>query len=525
MKTRSLFLLILLVTLVACTAQAQPTALVATAPARPVSNSANLYKTNFTHIDCPQGAGRGFGFDTKRVECGTLSVPEDRSKPDGKKITLGVTLIHPTATPAKPDPILLLLWGPSGETNFSPYFAMQNDDLAQFREVIAVDQRGVGRSSPAFNCPDVNGISDKLLGLKSYSQEYIDTLVTPEKACLKQWTSSADLTQYSTAASVADLEDLRSALNLDQWNLYAGAYGAQVALQLLRDYPQTVRTAVLDSPLPLSAADAVQQPASIERVLNLFFDDCAADVACNKAFPELKRIFYEVVDKLNGAPLSVSVSDLNSGNRYKILVDGNRLIDILLAATGDMRDATLPEMPRTIYQLRAGATDNLARLLGNLTQSFTPSTTGMEWRITCGEVVPNLSKDDWQKSISQVDTHLRDYFTQTATMQQQTCDLWKDVTAKLHPAWPAIGASSVPTLFISGDRVIGVSPDWSKNAASLLGQSNVVNMPAKSSIGGFGRSGSDCQRALATAFITDPTAKLDTACASQKPTYTWITLP
>ena len=44
--------------------------------------------------------------------------------------------------------------------------------------------------------------------------------------------------------------DLRRALNVAQWNVYGYSYGTDLALSLVRDHPEGIRTVTIDSVVP-----------------------------------------------------------------------------------------------------------------------------------------------------------------------------------------------------------------------------------------------------------------------------------
>jgi pimeloyl-ACP methyl ester carboxylesterase len=62
-----------------------------------------------------------------------------------------------------------------------------------------------------------------------------------------------DLSAYNSAASAADVNDLRIALGYDQVNLYGVSYGSRLALTVMRDYPGILRSVILDSTYPPEA--------------------------------------------------------------------------------------------------------------------------------------------------------------------------------------------------------------------------------------------------------------------------------
>jgi len=50
--------------------------------------------------------------------------------------------------------------------------------------------------------------------------------------------TGADPTAYNTLESIADLDDLRTALGYDKWNVFGISYGTDYALNYMRAYPQ-----------------------------------------------------------------------------------------------------------------------------------------------------------------------------------------------------------------------------------------------------------------------------------------------
>ena len=68
-----------------------------------------------------------------------------------------------------------------------------------------------------------------------------------------------ELDAYDTPATVLDVEDLRTALGIDEWNLFGVSYGTTVALEVVRQHPESVRSVVLDSAYPTDVPVAPSQ--------------------------------------------------------------------------------------------------------------------------------------------------------------------------------------------------------------------------------------------------------------------------
>ncbi|MFC7528605.1 alpha/beta fold hydrolase [Actinoplanes sp. GCM10030250] len=116
--------------------------------------------------------------------------------------------------------------------------------LADYRMVM-IDQRGTGAG--AIDCPRLQaevGSSD----------------ITPPSAdAVRQCADllGADRHHYTTADTVADLDDLRRALGAARWTLDGVSYGSFVAAQYGLTHPHRVSRMVLDSVVPQHGPDAL----------------------------------------------------------------------------------------------------------------------------------------------------------------------------------------------------------------------------------------------------------------------------
>src|SRR5947208_613164 len=101
-----------------------------------------------SRLASPAGAAR------VSAELGWLAVPENHARPSGPSIELAFLRIR-TAAPRPRAPVVWLAGGPGGsgthdaEGQILPLFL----EISQFADVIALDQRGMGRSQPRLDCP------------------------------------------------------------------------------------------------------------------------------------------------------------------------------------------------------------------------------------------------------------------------------------------------------------------------------------------------------------------------------------
>jgi len=183
------------------------------------------------------------------ARCRTLSVPEDpwtKPKTDsGVKVPLAVAMIPALAHRPQVDPVLFLAGGPgqSGLDLAGGIARLLGREL-RHRPLILVDLRGSGRSA-ALTCEGDPGPQTPLAEAMNPTRQ-----TERLRRCLNQLSRRHDLSRYSTAHAVADLEALRVALNVERWNIVAVSYGTRVALEYARLYTKQVRRLVLDGVVP-----------------------------------------------------------------------------------------------------------------------------------------------------------------------------------------------------------------------------------------------------------------------------------
>src|SRR5689334_15230511 len=82
-------------------------------------------------------------------KCGTFEVFENRATRKGRKININVLLLPATGEKREPDAVFYFAGGPgSGATEDAPGVAQQLANIREHRDLVFVDQRGTGQSSP-----------------------------------------------------------------------------------------------------------------------------------------------------------------------------------------------------------------------------------------------------------------------------------------------------------------------------------------------------------------------------------------
>ncbi|WP_241720833.1 alpha/beta hydrolase [Streptomyces lydicus] len=185
------------------------------------------------------------------VECGTLTVPLDYARPDGKKIHLTVSRVRATAHRERQGALIFNPGGPGASSMEFPLYGglPKWDKLARAYDFVGYAPRGVGRSAP-LSCQDP----------KEFAQAPTDSRPYPDAAfkrrklaqarayargCVRR--AGADLPYYNSVNNARDLDMLRAALGEKKLNFMGASYGTYFAALYATLFPGHVRRMLFDS--------------------------------------------------------------------------------------------------------------------------------------------------------------------------------------------------------------------------------------------------------------------------------------
>lgn len=265
-----------------------------------------------------------------RLQCGTLKV----QSPDGSQFQLAVVRKAATEPKAGAAPVLFLHGGPGGE--MTRFIGLSESDFAPGHELIAIDMRGSGRSTPLF-CPQLAAELTKALAESpddsSFVQQRRAALLQCQQQMLAQGYSPAD---FGTVQTVQDLELLREQLNIDKWHLYSVSYGTVVALQYLAVAPKVLESVTLDSVYPpdeLLTSFKLQQDQWLRQLDQL----CQQQAGCASRFGAMPELFNRAIADLTQQPLL-----LKSKAGSLLLTPDKLRLAVMAAATAEQPLSLLP---------------------------------------------------------------------------------------------------------------------------------------------------------------------------------------
>lgn len=432
------------------------------------------------------------------IVCGVLQVPEDRSRPNGRQIHLPVVIVKSTAKTPSPDPVIFLAGGPGGSSTAHPLLPDNNPFIAE-RDYVTLEPRGASRSEPALACPEINALKGEIAGGRAHDADA--ALSRAATVCRADLTKlGIDLSAYNSLETARDIEDLRVALGHQKWNLFGHSYGTRLALTYLREFPQSVRSVLLDSVLPPEASFDETASANLKRSLNVIFDACAVDQACAAAYPRLADEFYGLVRDTDARPYTLAGSD-----GKPVQVAGAEVVDAVYAALH--MPSSIGGIPRIIHSAANGDHKPLDELI-LMNQGPSDFTWGLRLSVWCREEMPF---EDAGRVSAQTDTALGLAGIDERTASVAMCSAWNIKPAAAIENQPV--TSDAPTLIMTGAFDPDTPPTWGNQLLRHMSKARVLVFPAQSHGAGFNR----CGATIAKAFFHDPSAPLDATCVESLP--------
>lgn len=406
---------------------------------------------------------------TVAAQCASVTVPfthdlvpvgsasPDKAMP--ATIDLLVAKIKARTAPATDDPLTILAGGPGqSATEAWPQLQAAFYPTLANRDVYLIDQRGTGGSA-RMDCAESSNDSSLTVDLDEVREQAAQCYASQPLAT--QW--------FTTSVAVRDLDLVREALGVTQWNLYGVSYGTRVALHYLRRYPQQTRSAILDAVVAPQKPIGAEIPVHSQAALDALFDRCASDAGCAAAFPDLPAKTDALFASLKDTPRTVQFENVVLGT-----VDSMDFNDQHLAATvrllsySSYGTAILPSM---LYD--AATNNNLAPFARQsamqISQVGGSLATGMHAAVICSEDAPMLDDSTDTTALSQ--TYLGGLVVDAMVA---SCEQWPTGVVDSDFHTPVV--SDVPVLALSGAVDPITPPAYAELAiASLKNAKHIVN--------------------------------------------------
>jgi len=478
--------------------------------------------------------------------CGVVTVPVDYDQPGGQTIELAIAILAATGPVVADDPLLWLEGGPGAsalvvaDTN-----RKITVDSRAGRDVILVDQRGAGYSgylecgsyqSAAARDASAQGtpLAESLQPGASAEAIYAygsRTAALGYAQCRDGYAANGiDLRQFRTETIARDMISVLDALGYRQATLWGTSYGGRVAMEMMRAYPERVRAAVLDSPLPTGVRRLAEFSELQMEPAEHLFADCQNDSACDAAFPDLEARTIDLIAALNQQPVAVDPDDADRAG-LRNGVDGAavvRLLTALLPASPHIASA-LPKAiadleqgdpalavslltgdypPPVTYDIPPTLTETSFDTLNDPTDARLALSLAMRTVVLCNDEAGAVTLADLEQNnafVSFPALRTETPFRSSITLLAQCGALDLDVA----PLAATPPSASIPTLIFSGEFDATTAPSWASDAAASLASATLVLVP---NAGHATARWSACAREIGSAFVAEPGAKLDTSC-------------
>ena len=238
---------------------------------------------------------------------GYLEVLENRENPKSGTIEIPVYIFKSRSDNPKKDPIIYTVGGPGSSTmptaQYMNYYKYLDD-----RDFILVEQRGNYYAKPHLDCPEWSQAIYESNQPDFDNSDYDMIFENAAKKCRERLEKKGvDLNGYNTNEIAADINDLINVLEIEQYNLLTISYSTKIAQVLIRDYPDRIRSVVMDSPLPLEVNYDEESVQNLLESVTKLLSNCENDEKCNAAYPKIKAWFFEYLVEKTVNPLQVEI--------------------------------------------------------------------------------------------------------------------------------------------------------------------------------------------------------------------------
>ncbi len=429
--------------------------------------------------------------------CGMYDVWENRTTRSGRRIGINVVIVTARSEAQAPDPLFHFSGGPGGAATQAARGMMRGyDAISQHRDVVFIDQRGTGRSSPLV-CREPTGDDD----LQAFFGEFLPENYVRE--CLASQT--ADVAQYTTPIAMDDIDEIRAALGYDEINLSGGSYGTRAAQVYMKRHPERVRAAVLHGVAPMDMENPLPFAKALDRGVQGVIDACLAETACGEAYPNLADDWKRSQQFFDNGRVSATVTHPASKKTQHVTIGKGTYADgvrHILYSVGASR-----RLPSMIHAAGQGDFDAFAQRELEQAIGFNEGLSmGMFMTVTCAEDLRFVSEEDIRRHTD--GTFLGDYRVRA---QLAACEIW---------GWgEGVGDDyqepvriDAPVLLISGEFDTATPADGAERAAAALPSGKHIVFPNQA----HGYANFACETRIMADFIAAASFDgLDLACVAE----------
>lgn len=310
-----------------------------------------------------------------------------------------------------------------------------------------------------------------------------------------------NLSAYNNLEIANDIVYVMEQLGYDKFSVFGSSFGTLVAQYLLLHHDERLVSVVMNATVDLNRALYGMHTNSLN-ALDTLFERCANNEKYAAAFPDLKKRFIALLEKLNAHPEKITVKYGVDGKDYEVIFNGNKLSVWLFA---EMYWNT--QIPLTLHKLLAGDYSEIQARPGMIFPIHEFSN-GLSLSILFSEL-PEIKQGDLP-----INGEYASFVKGCGTMIFSPLFL-----SKAQEAWPVRKVSSaqktlttdVPILMLSGEMDHVCPPSYATELSEKLKNAHLFVFP------GVAHSPVDvgrCGILMTKEFFDDPSKAPDSACMS-----------
>lgn len=431
------------------------------------------------------------------ADCGYVTVPEFYDQDNGRTVSVAVVRVKSSGQTPVADPLIVTQGGPGGSSiQFVALLSYPTSSLThvlRHRDVVFIEQRGTFYSQPFLHCPEMT--EAEIIDLETAGAEFASEIAA-FAACRQRFEADGiNLSAFDSMESANDIITVVDALGYDQINFYGVSYGTLLGQFALRQHPDRFRAVIFDAVVPTDINVIRHTNYAASYALRQLFETCAADAICGSRYPDLETIFFQLVDRLNQAPLSIPL-ELSDGQPLTASVNGD---DLLVTVFRLMYSRfRVVDLPQQIHQaFHNGNYEWLKEALPTSSMNATFAR-GLQAAVNCAQfnypdVLYNFELDPYP--------HMH-IFVQNYHMLAQIC---ADYTVDPLPAeaYTIPNGADIPVMIMSGQYDPITPRYYGEYLGSKFQQAYVYTYPGMGH--GTFLASAPCPGLMAADFLDDPT--------------------
>ncbi len=280
----------------------------------------------------------------------------------------------------------------------------------------------------------------------------------------------------------------------------------------MRDYPRGIRSVVLTSVPPLEKSIFVEGSTTTVKAILHLLHTCMTDEVCNNAYTDVRKVLVKGIDRLNTAPIPITITNPLDGQNYDSVLTGNAVLGNLVSIL--YQTELIPSLPQTIYDVYNGDYKLLTQLSSIRLALLDATSRGMTFSVLCTEDLIGRTPEDLLNTIAALPQQLVGTASSEAVVEYGNfgiCGNWPVQEADTWVKEPVV--RDIPTLILGGEFDPVTPPEYGRLVAENLSHSYFFEFPG---VGHFIIS-DECARSIAGNFFDDPTRSPDASCVARLP--------